>query len=74
VVYIACMANGSQQEPLFEKIRALSPEKRAELEDFVDFLRQRDEDRRLADAVTRASEGSFAKVWDNDSDADYDNL
>jgi hypothetical protein len=68
------MANGSHSEPLFEKIRSLSPEKRAEVEDFVDFLRQRDEDHRLAKAVTLASEESFARVWDNEADADYDYL
>jgi hypothetical protein len=59
---------------LIDKIRALPPDKVAEVEDFVDFLRLRDEDRRLARAVTKLSEGTFGRVWDNPADADYDRL
>ena len=59
---------------LIEKIRALPPDKVAEVEDFVDFLRQRDDDRRLARAVTKLSESAFGRVWDNPADADYDRL
>jgi hypothetical protein len=40
----------------------------------VDFLRQRQDERRLAKAVTGASEAAFAKVWDNPDDAEYDRL
>ncbi len=61
-------------EELLEKIKSLPPDKLAEVEDFVDFLRQRDEDRRLGQASLRLSEGSFRKVWDNTDDADYDRL
>jgi hypothetical protein len=68
------MAHAAQEETLLEKIRALPPEKVAEVEDFVDFLRQRDEDRRLSRAATQLAEGAFQKVWDNEDDAGYDRL
>lgn len=56
---------------LIEKIKALPPERPAEVEDFVDFLRERAE-RRLMRAALRASEEALAKVWDNPDDAAYD--
>lgn len=59
---------------LMEKIRFLPPEKVSEVEDFVDFLCQRDTDRRLSQAATKLSESAFARVWDNPDDADYDQL
>ena len=46
------------QKALIDKIHSLSPEKVAEVEDFVDFLRQRDADQRLTQAATRLSEGA----------------
>lgn len=67
-------ANSTQVQTLIEKIRVLPPEKLAEVEDFVDFLRQRDEDRRLTRAAARLSEAAFQKIWDNPDDADYDHL
>lgn len=63
-----------QEQTLIEKIRTLPPDKVAEVEDFVDFLRQRNEDRRLTQAAGRLSEEAFQKVWDNPNDADYDRL
>ena len=66
-------ANRSDEE-LLEKIRGLPPDKLAEVEDFVDFLRQRDSDRRLAHNATKLSEHAFRKVWDNPNDADYDRM
>jgi hypothetical protein len=59
---------------LIEKIRALPPEKILEVEDFVDFLRSRSEDNRLARAAAQLSEAAFGRVWDNPADADYDRL
>ena len=59
---------------LMEKIRFLPPEKVSEVEDFVDFLCQRDADRRLSQAATKLSESAFARVWDNPDDADYNQL
>lgn len=61
------------EQALIEKIRQLSPQKLAEVEDFVDFLRARDE-RRLTQAAAGSSEAAFAKVWDNEEDAVYDRL
>jgi hypothetical protein len=62
------------EQSLIDKIRSLPPEKLAEVEDFVDSLRQRAEDRELAQAFTRISEPAFQRVWDNPDDADYDKL
>lgn len=70
----ATMAHALQEHALLEKIRTLPPAKLTEVEDFVDFLRQRDLDQRLAEAVTKMGEDSFHAVWDNDDDADYDEL
>jgi len=59
---------------LLDKIRELPPDKVAEVEDFVDFLRQRTSDKLLTHAVTKLSEPAFEQVWDNPDDADYDSL
>jgi hypothetical protein len=59
---------------LIAKLKNLPPERVAEVEDFVDFLRTRDEERSLESAATRAAEPAFAKIWDNDADAAYDKL
>ena len=58
---------------LIEKIRSLPPEKVAEVEDFVDFLRERSSgDTRLLASSMRMSEKAFHEVWDNPDDAAYD--
>jgi hypothetical protein len=57
---------------LIDKIRSLPPEKLVEVEDFVDFLTMRDEDRLVTHAATKLSEDSFRQVWDNPDDAEYD--
>ena len=61
-------------DDLLEKLRSLSPERLAEVEDFVDFLRQRSDDGVLSLASMKLSEEAFRKVWDNPEDADYDRL
>ena len=61
-------------QELFHKISMLPPEKVAVVEDFVDFLRLRDEEDGLVRWAGRLSAQSFTKVWDNPEDADYDNL
>jgi hypothetical protein len=63
-----------QQQTLIKKIRRLPPDRQAEVEDFVDFLSRRDEDRRLTQAASRLSEDAFRRVWDNDADSAYDEL
>lgn len=68
------MADPLREQTLMEKIRGLSADKVSEVEDFVDFLRQRNPDRRLVQAAARLSEDSLKKVWDNPDDAVYDRL
>lgn len=58
---------------LIDKLKELPPQRLAEVEDFVDFLRAREQSR-LTQAATKASEPAFARVWENDEDAAYDKL
>jgi Protein of unknown function (DUF2281) len=62
-----------RESALIRKIRSLPPEKVAEVEDFVEFLSQR-EDRQLTQAAAKLAEKAFRKVWDNPADAAYDRL
>ena len=62
------------EQALIDKIKQLPPQRLAEVEDFVDFLRTREGDQRLTRAAAKASETSFAAVWDNDEDAVYDRI
>jgi hypothetical protein len=66
--------NSRDSKAIIEKLKALSPEKVAEVEDFVDFLRARDGERALKRAALRAAEPAFAAVWENEDDAAYDRL
>jgi len=59
---------------LIGKLEALPPERVNEVEDFIDFIKQRDQDRQLTQAARRFAEQSFANVWDNSEDAIYDQL
>ena len=65
---------GMNSAALIEKIRCLPADKVAEVEDFVDFLQQRAAEGELRAAATKVSEPSFARVWENPDDAEYDNL
>ena len=62
------------EETLIKKIQGLPPERVAEVEDFVDFLTTRNQDRRLTQAAAGLSEEAFRAVWDNADDAEYDRL
>jgi hypothetical protein len=64
------------EQRLIEKIRKLSSTKVVEIEDFIDFLYQRESqsESNLTLTATKLSENSFTKVWDNPEDAAYDNL
>ena len=62
------------QDTLIQKIRRLPPDRVAEVEDFVDFLHAREDEQRLRRAAAKASEASFASVWNNDEDAAYDRM
>lgn len=65
-------------ETLIRKIGALPVARIAEVEDFVDFIGQREDaaasDRALRSAAMIASAPSFAAVWTNPEDDVYDAL
>ena len=63
-----------QVQHVLEKLEHLSLDRLAEVEDFIDFLQQRDQDKPLRRDFVLGSEAAFAKIWDNDSDAIYDSL
>ncbi len=71
------MATGNRK-PLMDKISALPRERIPEVEDFVDFISQRDAEQKmdlgLNHAALTASAPSFAKVWNNPEDDVYDAL
>lgn len=62
------------EQVLIDKIKQLPPQRMAEVEDFVDFLRAREDEHRLTHAAAKASKASFAQVLDNDEDAAYDRM
>lgn len=66
--------NAQTEKILLEKLKSLPPARLAEVEDFVDFLRSREADRRHTHAAAQASEPAFKSVWDNPDDAEYDRL
>ena len=61
-------------EQVVHKLQMLSPERISEVEDFIDFLRQRDSDRNLTRAAMAASESALEAVWNNPDDTEYDRL
>lgn len=62
------------EQGLIDKIKQLPPQRLAEVEDFVDFLRTREDDQRLTQAAAKVAEASFAEVWNNDEDSAYDRM
>jgi hypothetical protein len=69
---VISMTTAPQQ--LIEKIKRLQPQRITEVEDFVDFLCARDDEKTLIRAAAQTSEPSFLAVWDNDADAVYDRM
>ncbi len=63
-----------QADTLIEKLQTLPPERLAEVEDFVDFLRLREQQHALTRAAADASVPAFAAVWNNPEDDAYDAL
>jgi hypothetical protein len=61
-------------EQVVQKLEALAPNRIDEVEDFIDFLSQRDTDQQLTQAVMAASESTLSEIWNNDDDAEYDQL
>ena len=66
--------NQPNEQVILEKLKSLPPERVAEVEDFVDFLRTRHGERTTTRAAARAAEPAFSRVWENDDDAAYDAL
>ena len=62
------------EQRILEKIRLLPHEKVIEVEDFIDFLNQRNADHSLTLAATKLAEPALEKIWDNPEDAVYDEL
>lgn len=63
-----------QIQQTIQKLRALPPERIVEVDDFIDFLKTRDQDRSLVRATMGATESVLETVWDNPDDAEYDRL
>ena len=64
----------SNPQALIAKIQALAPERIAEIEDFVEFIAAREEQRALTRAAGAASVPAFAAIWSNEEDDVYDGL
>ena len=63
-----------QAQALLDKLGELPSEKLAEVEDFIDFLRLRQEEGSFAALSTRLSAPVLQRIWDNPQDAAYDQL
>jgi len=59
---------------LTEKIQTLSPEQLSEVDDFVEFLRLRGQERGLIRSAAALSTPAFEDVWANPEDDAYDAL
>jgi hypothetical protein len=62
----------SNANTLSEKIQTLSTEQITEVEDFVEFLRFRGQERELTRAAGAVSAPAFEAVWNNPEDDAYD--
>lgn len=65
---------GMNLDTLSEKIQTLSTEQMAEVEDFVEFLRMRGQEREMTRAAAATSGPAFEAVWNNTEDDAYDAL
>ena len=61
-------------QTLIDKINALPPDRIDEVEDFIDFIASRAQDRALTRAAAATSAPAFAKIWNNPDDDAYDAL
>lgn len=70
------MANlaAARQQAIVAKLELLSEEKLEEVEDFVEFLCQRTDDRALVRGAALASQPVLNQIWDNEEDSVYDDL
>jgi len=58
-------------QALIEKLNALPVDRLAEVEDFVDFIRLREQDQTLVRNAAASSAPAIAAVWDNPEDDAY---
>jgi hypothetical protein len=63
-----------QLDHVLGKLQGLAPHRLLEVEDFIDFLKQRDDERSFTQAVQAASEPVLDQIWNNPDDAEYDQL
>jgi hypothetical protein len=63
-----------KEQNLLQKIRSLPADKIAEIEDFVDFVRYKNEDLQLIRAAAKLSGAALQRIWDNSEDDTYDSL
>ena len=61
-------------QTLMQKIQALPVERIAEVEDFVEFIAAREQERSLTRAAGAVSAPAFAAIWNNPEDDAYDAL
>ena len=64
----------SNPQSLIDKIKALPPERLDEVEDFVDFIASRANERSLTRAAAATSGAIFSNIWSNPDDDVYDAL
>jgi len=62
----------ADSKTLIEKIKALPAERIVEFEDFVDFIRLREQERALTRTAAAASTPAFAAIGGNPEDNVYD--
>ncbi len=63
-----------QIEQVFQELQTLTPEQVNKVENFIDFLKQRDDEHQLTRAAMSTSETSLSTVWNNPDDIKYDQL
>jgi hypothetical protein len=63
----------ARERSLIRRLPSLPREKVVEVEDFVEFLAQR-EGRQLTQATANLAEKAFCRIWNNPADAAYDRL
>jgi len=65
---------GSRVQQLIKKLEHLPPDRLSEVEDFIDFLSQKDREHYMRKEFAQGAEASFQRVWDNEEDSAYDKL
>ena len=64
----------SNANSLSDKIQTLSAEQITEVENFVEFLRHRGQERELARSAAMVSSPTLEAIWNNPEDDIYDAL